>query len=165
MVGGSNPPGRMRAVGARVRSRRARVVGLESFDRLVDELWGERPPGTAAKVLQGYVSRLHKLLPPGLLETREPGYLIHLEVDQLDLRLFERLRGDAAAEAAAGRWHDAVGGRPPACGEARLSPMLPKGSRVRWHGSTRCAWPRSRNVSLPTWSSGGRHSSCRSWSV
>jgi DNA-binding response OmpR family regulator len=26
-----------------------------SSDRLIDELWGERPPATAAKTLQGYV--------------------------------------------------------------------------------------------------------------
>ena len=33
-----------------------------SMDRLVDELWGERPPGTATKTVQVYVSRLRKEL-------------------------------------------------------------------------------------------------------
>ena len=31
-------------------------------DRLIDELWGERPPATAAKTLQAHVSRLRKAL-------------------------------------------------------------------------------------------------------
>src|SRR6266536_18208 len=33
-----------------------------STERLVDELWGERPPASAGKVLQGYVSQLRKAL-------------------------------------------------------------------------------------------------------
>src|SRR5262245_26116922 len=38
-------------------------------DRLIDELWGEEPPRTAAKALQGHVSTLRRLLEPG----RTPG--------------------------------------------------------------------------------------------
>ncbi len=64
-----------------------------SRDRLIDELWGERPPATAAKALQVYVSQLRKLLEPErragepgkLLESRGPGYVIRLEPGQLDL--------------------------------------------------------------------------------
>ena len=33
-----------------------------SIDRLVDELWGERPPATAAKLVQGYIHALRKQL-------------------------------------------------------------------------------------------------------
>ena len=40
---------------------------LVSVDRLVDELWGERPPDTATKPVQVYVSRLRKALGEGLL--------------------------------------------------------------------------------------------------
>ncbi len=36
-----------------------------STDRLIDELWGEQPPGTAAKNVQVYVSRLRKALAGG----------------------------------------------------------------------------------------------------
>ena len=32
-----------------------------SVDRVVDELWGERPPDTATKTVQVYVSRLRKV--------------------------------------------------------------------------------------------------------
>lgn len=33
-----------------------------SMDRLVEGLWGEQPPESAAKMVQGYVSQLRKLL-------------------------------------------------------------------------------------------------------
>jgi DNA-binding SARP family transcriptional activator len=35
---------------------------LVSAERLAYEPWGERPPATAAKTLQGYISRLRKTL-------------------------------------------------------------------------------------------------------
>ncbi len=31
-----------------------------SADRLIDDLWGERPPASALRTLQAYVSRLRK---------------------------------------------------------------------------------------------------------
>jgi DNA-binding SARP family transcriptional activator len=45
-----------------------------SADRLLDELWGEERPPTAAKVLQGYVSRLRRLVGENSLVTRKSGY-------------------------------------------------------------------------------------------
>ena len=47
-----------------------------SRDRLVDELWGEEPPATAAATVQVNVSRLRKVLPANVLETRSPGYVL-----------------------------------------------------------------------------------------
>ena len=41
-----------------------------SVDRIIDCLWGSHAPATAAKVVQGYVSRMPKLLPPAALETQ-----------------------------------------------------------------------------------------------
>ena len=41
-----------------------------SPDRLIDELWGEQPPASATKIVQGYVSNLRKALGDGLLVTR-----------------------------------------------------------------------------------------------
>ena len=35
---------------------------LVSSDRLIDDLWGGRPPATAAKILQKYVSQLRRAL-------------------------------------------------------------------------------------------------------
>jgi DNA-binding SARP family transcriptional activator len=73
-------------------------------DRLVDELWGDEPPDTAVKALQGYISRLRKLLPQGTLLTRSPGYLLEVDPEALDLLRFERLvsaaRGADPARAA-----------------------------------------------------------------
>ena len=64
---------------------------LLSTERLIDELWDERPPATAPKILQNAVSQLRRALGDGRLETRAPGYVFHLEPDELDLDRFERL--------------------------------------------------------------------------
>src|SRR5215813_436029 len=75
-----------------------------SVDRLVDVLWSGEPPTTAANALQYHVSRLRKTLGDGAaIVTQEPGYLIRLGADQLDLLRFERLvmeTEDADAERA-----------------------------------------------------------------
>jgi DNA-binding SARP family transcriptional activator len=61
-------------------------------DRLADALWRGEPPAVAANALQYHVSRLRKTLDEGAaIVTQEPGYLISLEPDQLDLLRFERL--------------------------------------------------------------------------
>ena len=64
-----------------------------SGERLADELWGERPPATAAKTLQGYISRLRKTLGEDVLHTRGRGYVLTLPSGQLDLDEFDRLAG------------------------------------------------------------------------
>ncbi len=65
-----------------------------SADRLIDELWGEDSPERAA-ALRVNVSRLRKALPPDVLTTRSPGYVIRVEPDDLDLHRFERLVDEA----------------------------------------------------------------------
>ena len=67
-----------------------------SVPRLIDAVWGDDPPNTAANVLQGYVSALRKALGRDAVETREPGYVLRLEPDALDLHRFERLATDGA---------------------------------------------------------------------
>ena len=66
-----------------------------SADRLIDELWGEDPPATAAKGLQVYVSQLRKELQngpdrDGVLVTRANGYVLVLGPDDVDVQRFER---------------------------------------------------------------------------
>jgi DNA-binding SARP family transcriptional activator len=74
-----------------------------SVDRLTDALWAAEPPAAAANALQYHVSQLRKLLGDGApIVTQEPGYLIRLGPDQLDLLRFERLVAEAEA-AEAGR--------------------------------------------------------------
>ena len=62
-----------------------------SRDRLIDGLWGERPPPSAAHTLDSQVSRMRKTLGEGRLVTRSPGYLLRVEPGELDLDRFERL--------------------------------------------------------------------------
>src|SRR5919201_4734361 len=62
-----------------------------SSERLVDELWGDRPPARAHKLVQGYVSGLRKLLGPARVVTRSPGYLVRVEPGELDALEFDRL--------------------------------------------------------------------------
>src|SRR5215217_2615241 len=62
-----------------------------SRDRLIDGLWGERPPPTAGHTLDNYVSRLRKALGDARLTRRAPGYVLHVEADELDLDRFECL--------------------------------------------------------------------------
>lgn len=78
---------RQRALLALLLTRAGAVV---SRDRLVDELW-EDPPASAVNVVQTYVSHLRKILPPGILGTRAPGYVIEVEPARLDLHRFEEL--------------------------------------------------------------------------
>jgi YVTN family beta-propeller protein len=61
-----------------------------SRDRLIDDLWGEEPPATAAKTLQVHVSRLRRELGEAVV-SRTGGYLIQVEPNQLDLERFEQL--------------------------------------------------------------------------
>ncbi len=84
--------GRERALLAVLLLNANRVV---STDRLIDALWGEAPPPTATNILQNAVSRLRKRLGPDHLLTRSPGYLLQVELDDLDLGRFERLVRDA----------------------------------------------------------------------
>ena len=66
-----------------------------SADRLIDELWGDEPPATAAKSIQVHVSKLRKLLGDGRLATRDPGYVLSVDPEELDLARFERLLVEA----------------------------------------------------------------------
>lgn len=66
-----------------------------SADTLIDALWGEDPPASAAKLLQVYVSQLRKVLPRDLhLETRPSGYLLEVDPAEVDAVQFERLVGE-----------------------------------------------------------------------
>ena len=64
-------------------------------DRLVTELWGERPPRTATTSLQNFVSQLRKLLGPAVLETKPPGYVLRVDPERFDLARFEGLVSQA----------------------------------------------------------------------
>src|SRR5215813_12340162 len=67
---------------------------LVPVPRLIETLWGDRPPTTAVKNLQVYVHRLRRALAalPGVaVRTVGPGYLLDVDPDQVDLYQFRRL--------------------------------------------------------------------------
>jgi YVTN family beta-propeller protein len=94
------PAGRERALFVLLLIHRGEVV---SIDRIVDALWGEHPPGTATKAVQGYVSHLRRVLEPddessesrGLLVTQAPGYALRTDAVTVDATRFERLAEQA----------------------------------------------------------------------
>lgn len=66
-----------------------RPNALVPATRLVDEVWPDEPPASAANLVQGYVSNLRKVLGRSAIETEGSGYRAH--VASLDLLEFERL--------------------------------------------------------------------------
>jgi DNA-binding SARP family transcriptional activator len=75
--------------------------------RLVDGLWGERPPASAANALQVAAHALRKLLGRDRLETRGDGYLLRVDPGEIDLQraesLLARARDEREPAAAAAR--------------------------------------------------------------
>jgi YVTN family beta-propeller protein len=69
-----------------------------SVDALMNGLWGDRAPATAAKSLQVYVSRLRKSLGEDVIVTRAPGYALAVTPDRVDLGRFERLVEEARTQ-------------------------------------------------------------------
>jgi DNA-binding SARP family transcriptional activator len=66
-------------------------------DRLIDQLWGGRPPERAANALAALVARLRRVLPAGVLATKSGGYTAQVEFDDIDLFRFERFRQEGNA--------------------------------------------------------------------
>ena len=70
-----------------------------SVDRLIEELWGEKPPPEAAASVQTYVSNLRRALEPGrparapsrVLVSQPPGYRLVVGSDDLDAARFAAL--------------------------------------------------------------------------
>ncbi len=74
-----------------------------SVDRIVEELWNGRPPPTAAKNVQVYVSHLRKVLGADALQTTPPGYTLRVPEGALDEQQVEQIVADAAARPAGER--------------------------------------------------------------
>lgn len=77
-----------------------------SAGRLIEDLWGARPPDGAVKALRVFVSRLRAALRAAsgieLVRTRSPGYLVEVGAEDLDVARFEAAVGRARAASAAG---------------------------------------------------------------
>jgi len=72
-------------------------------EAIIDALWGERPPATAANLVQAYVSRLRHALdgqrsprdPSGLIVSSGTAYRLQVATGQLDLLDFRTLTDKA----------------------------------------------------------------------
>ena len=87
-----------------------------SADRLIDGLWGERPPTSAAKMIQNYVWRLRGILGEEAgaeIVTRGRGYELRVDEDAVDVRRFERLMTEA--------WRARQDAMPPAAAREALA--------------------------------------------
>jgi basic membrane lipoprotein Med (substrate-binding protein (PBP1-ABC) superfamily)/DNA-binding SARP family transcriptional activator len=75
-------------------------------DRLIELLWGERPPRTATHSIQIYVSELRKAVDRNrggqVIVTRPPGYVLDADPESIDARRFERLLAEGARHLEAG---------------------------------------------------------------
>ncbi len=96
------PGGQQRLLLALLMVDAGRIV---STDRLIDEIWGARPPGTAVKMVHKYVMRLRRLITGhcGALVTCDHGYQLALHDEDLDARGFERLCDSGRAALASGQ--------------------------------------------------------------
>jgi DNA-binding SARP family transcriptional activator len=105
-----------RVVSLRGQRRRAALAILllhlnqvVSAERVIDELWGERPPPTALQTVRVFVSQIRKALGSDLVRTLPGGYALDLEPDRLDARRFERLVEEGTAASAVGEARAAAG--------------------------------------------------------
>ncbi|MCX5016673.1 AfsR/SARP family transcriptional regulator [Streptomyces sp. NBC_00555] len=86
-----------------------------SAERLIDELWGDRPPAGAANALQAHVARLRRLLAPAgegdpgqaLITTHPLGYLLRLGSARTDAQRFTQLSAQGRAAVVADPAHAA----------------------------------------------------------
>ena len=94
--------GRQRALLALLLLRSGEPV---SRDRVIEGLWGERPPDGAVKTVQAVVSRLRRALggEAARLVSGTSGYRLRVEPDELDLARFERLCEDGRRALTGGR--------------------------------------------------------------
>ena len=78
-----------------------------SRDHLIEAVWGEGPPESAAGSLQVYVHGLRRALGAERIETHGTGYRVRLEAEELDADRFELLLERAARRLAEGRPEEA----------------------------------------------------------
>jgi predicted ATPase/DNA-binding SARP family transcriptional activator len=73
-----------------------------SSEELIEALWENDPPRSAASLLRLYVSQVRRCLPAGLLLTRGAGYALLAQPGQLDADRFEELFAQARRARAEG---------------------------------------------------------------
>jgi DNA-binding SARP family transcriptional activator/tetratricopeptide (TPR) repeat protein len=97
-------PGKQRALLATLLLHGNRRVSL---DRLIEAIWGDRPPASALGTVRHYVKELRKQLAvigETRIATMPGGYLLRVGPGELDLLVFEQLLAEAAQAAADSAW-------------------------------------------------------------
>lgn len=106
-----SPGAKERTILAFLVARHGQVVSTED---LIDALWPQDPPRTAAKTMQAYMARLRAVLDQpgsgaeGPIRTEGRGYRLVLEPDRIDAQRFVRMAGLGRAALAQGRLGEAV---------------------------------------------------------
>jgi len=106
VVGGEKravPGEKLQALLARLLLERNRPVTTE---RLIDDLWGDRPPATARQSLHAHVTRLRRLLGAAdgsILSNDGRGYCLRVDDEHLDAGRFRELVATAREERRDGR--------------------------------------------------------------
>lgn len=75
-----------------------------TVSRLVDVLWGEGPPATADKTLQGYIARLRKNLGAESIIRSGSAYRLDVDADRVDVSRFRRLLASGDVDGALAAW-------------------------------------------------------------
>jgi WD40 repeat protein/DNA-binding SARP family transcriptional activator len=102
----ANADGRSLPLGGSKQRAVLAMLGLEanrtvSADHLIEGLWGERAPASAAKMVQNYVWRLRTALGEGAgaeILTRGRGYELRIDPDCVDAGRFQRLLAHAGRQ-------------------------------------------------------------------
>jgi DNA-binding SARP family transcriptional activator len=136
-----------------------RVGTVVAVSELIDAVWGEDPPASAAKAIQTYVSSLRRRLPAGAIVTVGDGYRLNVDPEAVDVMVFGELVAAGQQALAAGDAEAAVGSLRGALGLWRGEPLVEladqHGGRPRRPGwsraggpakscTTRRVWPRVR---------------------
>jgi predicted ATPase/DNA-binding SARP family transcriptional activator len=123
----SVPARKERAVLAVLALRAGRPVGV---GELVVALWGDRPPQSAVKTAQTYVSALRRRLGPDTFSSGPGGYRLGVSADQVDVTRFESWLRDADEAAGRGEAENVVRWAGEALGLWRGEPLPDLGDQA-----------------------------------
>jgi len=92
-----------------------RVNEVVSRDRLIEDLWRDQAPETAANALAALIARIRRALPADVVVTKAGGYEARIERDAIDIHRFERISKEGS---------DALAHGDPALAAERLDSAL-----------------------------------------
>ena len=136
-----------------------RANDLVPADVLIDQVWGEEPPEAARGTLHSYISHLRKALGADRIESRPPGYVLHVANDELDAARFGSLLDEARlANGSPGRSSGSSarpsrsGAGPPfadLAAEPALASEIARLDELHWQASRSGSPPTSPRASTP----------------